>query len=362
MKKRKNLVKVFSFLCVLMVLWSCFAIFSSAAEAPEEYILETEGYTTTFSEVNTTYTVLTSKNQAYTAYFDQRSGVPRTIATFETPLVLDPRSTYFIFTFVLDDGGLDISNFTRNFCVFDYGSVFERGYKGTVSNLGLVDSNNNILSNGGTCFYNVTSTGNDARTISKLACRVDKTMSTPMVFLSLIVKFNDDGRYYIGQDGQLIFNEPLFLKCYDASYTFNQLATLTTLQNNTVYNYDEGYRAAEKYFTAVVVPNAQNKSYIQGVANGERQGYLNGYADAETVSRALIAKAFEEGKAEGISQGGDGNADTLNFSGLIYKVCETPFNVLRSTFNFELLGVNIATFIFSLITLFAVIKVVRMVL
>lgn len=94
------------------------------------------------------------------------------------------------------------------------------------------------------------------------------------------------------------------------------------------------------------------------------QGYQNGYNEAITSDpTGLEQKGFDSGYDSGYKLGyADGNADVVDdvkFYDLIFAVVDAPVSVLRTMFNFEILGVNLAGFLFSLFTLLLVVVLIK---
>ncbi|MBO4940312.1 MAG: hypothetical protein J6D30_04760 [Clostridia bacterium] len=95
--------------------------------------------------------------------------------------------------------------------------------------------------------------------------------------------------------------------------------------------------------------NAQidiDKAYAQG----DSEGYKRGYAQGDAVG-------FERGKIEGAM-----NANEYSFEGLLGAVFDVPMQTFIGLFNFELLGINLASFLFALLTLGLIIAVIRLIL
>lgn len=98
-----------------------------------------------------------------------------------------------------------------------------------------------------------------------------------------------------------------------------------------------------------------NTGYDKGNSNGYNNGYQSGYD-----------KGYNEGKAYGYNEGfntgyeqGTGSDNTL--VGMIYAIVDVPFKVLKDSMNFNFLGINVADFIFSALTMIIVIKIFKFV-
>lgn len=101
------------------------------------------------------------------------------------------------------------------------------------------------------------------------------------------------------------------------------------LSDNTIYQ--EGY----------------DKGLIDGEAIGNQEGYNNGYSTGYDVG-------FGNGRNEGIQ-----NANNYSFLGLFGAIVDAPLTGLRSLFNFEFLGINLLSFITSLLTIALITFVIK---
>lgn len=82
-----------------------------------------------------------------------------------------------------------------------------------------------------------------------------------------------------------------------------------------------------------------------------------------------INSNYEEGKKVGYNNGynkgfndGVANANNYSFEGLLSAVFDVPIRTFTSLFDFDLLGVNLASFFFSLLTACVIIAVIRWIL
>ena len=89
---------------------------------------------------------------------------------------------------------------------------------------------------------------------------------------------------------------------------------------------------------------------LNGYQAGYDLGYLNGNLQGENIG-------YNKGYAEGVD-----DANNYTFKSLITSVIDVPINAFRSLFNFDLLGFNMANFMLSILTLGAVLAVVRLIL
>lgn len=98
------------------------------------------------------------------------------------------------------------------------------------------------------------------------------------------------------------------------------------------YGYDDGYEDGE------------SSGYTDGFSAGETQGYNNGY---------------NVGKADGFTEG-VANANEYSFAGLLGSVIDVPVNAFKSLFNFEILGVNLSSFLMALLTIMIILAVTKL--
>lgn len=98
-----------------------------------------------------------------------------------------------------------------------------------------------------------------------------------------------------------------------------------------------------------------NTGYDKGNSNGYNTGYQSGYDKGYNEGKAY---GYNEGFNEGYEQG-TGSDNTL--VGMIYAIVDVPFKVLKDSMNFNFLGINVADFIFSALTMIIVIKIFKFV-
>ena len=97
-----------------------------------------------------------------------------------------------------------------------------------------------------------------------------------------------------------------------------------------------------------------NNPYYQGYNNGYDIGYSNGIDAGKEIEQPLI---YNAGYNAGILYATDNNDNSL--VGMVGAVATTPVTLLTTIFNFEFLGINIAGFILSIITLLVVIWLIK---
>lgn len=98
-----------------------------------------------------------------------------------------------------------------------------------------------------------------------------------------------------------------------------------------------------------------NTGYDKGNSNGYNAGYQSGYDKGYDEGKAY---GYNEGFNKGYEQGAGGNNTLV---GMIYAIVDVPFKVLKDSMNFNFLGINVADFIFSALTMIIVTKIFKFV-
>lgn len=98
-----------------------------------------------------------------------------------------------------------------------------------------------------------------------------------------------------------------------------------------------------------------NTGYDKGNSIGYNSGYQSGYDKGYNEGKAY---SYNEGFNEGYEQGAGSNNTLV---GMIYAIVDVPFKVLKDSMNFNFLGINVADFIFSALTMIIVIKIFKFV-
>lgn len=92
--------------------------------------------------------------------------------------------------------------------------------------------------------------------------------------------------------------------------------------------------------------------------NGYANGYNDGFADNDSYSKGYVAGrdfGYNNGYNAGLAEGSAENG----FAGLLFAVIDTPVKAFSSLLNFEILGVNMKSFVLSVLTLALFVVVVR---
>lgn len=135
-------------------------------------------------------------------------------------------------------------------------------------------------------------------------------------------------------------------------YPTSSLPALKTRLSSNLYtdlrfvadqtNYDQGYK--EGYTIGY------SKGDIDGYNRGNNQGYTNGYKIG-----------YDNGNSAGFSAG-VASANDYSFLGLIGSVIDAPIQAFMGLLSFDVLGVNLSTFVLTLFTFCIILKIVSYVL
>lgn len=105
------------------------------------------------------------------------------------------------------------------------------------------------------------------------------------------------------------------------------------------YGYNQGYTTG--------FDTAYDQGYNAGFDIGNDSGYNTGFNNGYTAGESA---GFNQGVLE---------SNDYSFLGLLTAVVDAPVTVLRETFNFNFLGFNVTTFIFSILTICLVIAILK---
>ncbi len=102
----------------------------------------------------------------------------------------------------------------------------------------------------------------------------------------------------------------------------------------------------------IAFTNGYNSGYEDGVKDGSEEslsiGYQEGYRDGKT-------EGYDEGYNEALGE----DVTTRGFWGLLNSIFSFPVNMIKSVFNFEFMGINIASLITFIISIVIVALVIR---
>lgn len=135
------------------------------------------------------------------------------------------------------------------------------------------------------------------------------------------------------------------------SYSFD--GEVNVLVFNSFYDNtnDYGYLTNLSGIDASILESVGIDNYNKGFNQGQKQGYEEGFTTGRSEGYTI---GFNDGYA---SSSGSGNS----LVGMIYAIVDAPFKVLKDSMNFNFLGINVADFIFSALTMIIVIKIFKFV-
>lgn len=105
-----------------------------------------------------------------------------------------------------------------------------------------------------------------------------------------------------------------------------------------------------------------NSGYTVGYEIGTKLGYSDGFNSGSAVG---YDQGYKIGNMNGYDKGyaeGTEHANDYTFTGLISSVVDVPIQAFTSLFNFEILGVNLASFFYALLTVAIILTVVKLVM
>lgn len=132
------------------------------------------------------------------------------------------------------------------------------------------------------------------------------------------------------------------------SFTIN----LTEYLPNYYLGYQNGFNAGED--------SGLSQGYNNGFNAGKESGYNEGYSAGEIVGEQSAQtnaynNGYQKGKVDGIN-----SANANSFDNLLSAVFDVPVRTITSVLDFDLLGINLKTFFFSLLTVCVIIAVVKL--
>lgn len=109
-----------------------------------------------------------------------------------------------------------------------------------------------------------------------------------------------------------------------------------------------------------------NVGYSDGYNAGNTQGYNNGYAygfEQGVVSQQIaIDNAYNNGYSVGLAEGMSSDSTVVGIFSGILQIGMLPINMFLAMFNFNILGINVSSFISALLTVCITIIVVKTVM
>lgn len=229
--------------------------------------------------------------------------------------------------------------------------TYEKGTK-TITDEDPTFTYNGIdLSVYATKYYEYTS-GDDSNTL--VSADVTITFANPFVYASFPIGFVGNsasdvyGGKFIGTDGKQyacqrdVSSSGSAFKIDEGKYSENLQVKSLVLSFG---------RASDTLYGVVMVQSGQYQ-------NGYTNGYNDGFADNDTYSKGYVAGrdfGYNNGYNAGLVEGSAENG----FAGLLFAVIDTPVKAFSSLLDFEILGVNMKSFVLSVLTLALFVVVVR---
>lgn len=158
---------------------------------------------------------------------------------------------------------------------------------------------------------------------------------------------NDIGFYKVSFEIENTTDNPIQYSSYRMEIEYNNYKASFTLQyvniNEGTYQngYDVGYQQGKQ------------EGFEEGFEQGKNEGYQEGYEEG-------VKNSYQEGYNDGYFDGElDGMENGQTLYGMILGIFDAPIHVFTEMFNFEVLGVNLAGLVFSLLTLLIIVFIIR---
>lgn len=219
--------------------------------------------------------------------------------------------------------------------IFNYGGINYNGYQISP------DSNSTIFS---IDLSSVVPAKTRIKFTWDLLCITDRTITDYYIRFAY-VKGNPTGLVEAFVVDNTSFKNGVFefvpdYDCYGFIVTFGPTRSASGWTEGKTIFFDDlnVYAESSNYYSLLV------NSYNEGYFYGQKVGYDEGY-------RVGNNKGYADGQA---SQG------DYTFFGLISSVVDAPLSVFRTMFNFEILGMNLSSFLLSLFSISVILCVVKL--
>lgn len=145
--------------------------------------------------------------------------------------------------------------------------------------------------------------------------------------------FSGASPYFTFSDTSPLISEQFSNSCWGYSFALQDLNNWSDLSNDVYYNngYNEGFKGGK----------------TEGYSNGLDEGYSNGFAEGKK-------NGYDIGYNAGVNAGQD-----YSFSALFGAVFDVPIQAFKGLFNFEIFGVNMTSFVSSLLALCVIVVIVK---
>lgn len=161
------------------------------------------------------------------------------------------------------------------------------------------------------------------------------------------------------------------------STSFEYVAVLTSSSTGESYTFEVPYGShtltcdtSSKYYDTIIVSpfyspdyislkmfiSEDSYSYSNGYNNGYNEGYTDGYSQESADS---FANGESYGYQRGYNDGSTSNLETNGMKTLFNSILSFPVNMIKSVFNFEFMGINVASVIMFVISVGIVAFVIK---
>lgn len=246
----------------------------------------------------------------------------------------------------------------------DTGSIRPTQYQFSVSSTSSTNRNyvqlffNNLSYNGSVSvqfplnFYYFTSAYNDAVHV------------LPTVYTNAKVYVHYVGDANSTELNYSVYNDNDYLyMSFNISGTFDDFSVHYSVNTNNTYFSNSNYFTY--WFTNILFDTRGvdfNNGYLQGVTdanstlNTDSVSYNTGYTNGVNAANSTIngsSASYQAGYNKGLEE-------SSNLFELFSSAVSAPINVVMKTLDFEILGVNVSTFLLSLLTLAFIVIVIRL--
>ena len=159
---------------------------------------------------------------------------------------------------------------------------------------------------------------------------------------------SEDSLYIFMESSTISVREDYYFFCFDNRFLDRQVKIeLFPVVDSPIECYFSVSTYITSYdFVSSYVENAHDAGYNEGYEQGERNGFESGKS-----------QGYDAGYAKGVA-----DSNEYSWNGLIGSVIDVPVRAFTSLFNFEILGVNMASFFFALLSVCIVLVVIKMIL
>lgn len=167
-----------------------------------------------------------------------------------------------------------------------------------------------------------------------------------------VIRWNGEGFYSTGEFGSgctFSFTDGTYLDLSTADNYFS-FVDLTTYLSKKIRRVDFWTSRIDIMFFGLLSNPSYNDAYNRGFNDGSRD-----------VGDSAFSRGFSQGKTVGYNEGMNA-AGKYTFLSLISAVVDAPIQAVAGLLNFNLLGFNMLSFFYALLTLAIVIAVVRLIL